>query len=459
MKVLLTHGFFLEDDPIEKAVMRPYAPLGLLYISAYLDQNTKEHEVFDSTFQSFQELKNKLQNFIPDILGIYANFLTRKNIIQIVNYIRGTEKLKHMVIALGGPDVRFHTEDYLHKGIDFIIVGEGEETFLELVKAIEMQQEVSGIKGLIYKNDEGELIQNPERTHIRELDGLPFPNRHKINIQKYLEVWKNHHGYSSVTVNTQRGCPFTCNWCSHAVFGDTYRRRSPESVVNELELIKRDYNPDSIWFVDDVFTMSERWIDHFSEELQKRNLKISYECISRADKLNEEIIIKLRDTGCKTLWIGAESGSQKVIDLMDRRVDVLRVRAMIRLAKKHGIEAGTFIMLGYPGETIRDIRETITHLKESLPDTFTINLAYPIKGTRLYDEVANQITTHVNWSETPDRDIDFKRTYKRAFYDFAIRKVYNEVYAHRSLKQKQYASFFIHKIKGLLAGTLMFLSR
>lgn len=459
MTILLTHGFFMEEDPIEKEVMRPYMPLGLLYISAFLEKHQYPNSVFDSTFQRMKTLKNELQKVKPDVLGIYANFLTRKNIIHLVDFIRQEKELKQMKVVLGGPDVRYHAHDYLAHGIDYIIVGEGEETFLELIQAIDGQSEVSGIKGLVYKDDSGEKVENQERTHIRDINDLPFPNRQKIDIQNYLDIWKQKHGYSSITVNTQRGCPFTCNWCSHAVFGDTYRRRSPQSVVAELALIKSEYNPDSIWFVDDVFTMSERWIDGFLKELKEKNLKIRYECISRADKLSEELIRKLKDTGCHTLWVGAESGSQKVIDLMDRRVDVMRVREMIQIARKHGIEAGTFIMLGYPGEKVSDINETIRHLKKSNPDTFTINLAYPIKGTRLYDEVEDLITTQVNWTDTPDRDIDFKRTYKRAFYDFAIRKVYNEVYAFQNLKKKKYVNFLKHKLKATAAGFLMVLSK
>jgi len=159
-----------------------------------------------------------------------------------------------------------------------------------------------------------------------------------------------------------RGCPYTCKWCSHAVYGDTYRRRSVENVVKELKIIAEDYSPDRIWFVDDVFTQSEKWILSFSEVVKSEKLNIEYECITRADRLNENILNSLKDSGCKMLWIGAESGSQKVLDLMDRRVDADKVREVLLMAKRIGIDTGTFIMLGYPGETQKDINETITHL-------------------------------------------------------------------------------------------------
>ena len=224
-----------------------------------------------------------------------------------------------------------------------------------------------------------------------------------------------------------RGCPYTCKWCSRAVYGLSYRRRNPDKVVEELVQIKKEYNPDSLWFVDDVFTISHKWLTSFRDELRKQNLLIPYECITRADRLNEEVILMLKETGCFRVWIGAESGSQKVIDLMDRRVDVNQVREMIQLTRKHGIEAGTFIMLGYPGETEEDIEETIRHLKASNPDYFTITVAYPIKGTELYQEIEAIQTTNLDWSTSTDRQVDFKRTYSRKYYDYAVKRVINEV--------------------------------
>jgi radical SAM superfamily enzyme YgiQ (UPF0313 family) len=459
MRILLTHGFFLSEDPIERQVMKPYPPLGLLYISAYIEQLNLDHELFDSTFRSPDDLKAVLQEKKPECIGIYANFLTRNSILRIIQFIREHKDLEHMNIILGGPDVRYHAEDYLAKGADYVIVGEGEVSFYELIQALQIKTDLEQIDGLIYRNERGEIIQNRDRAHLKDLDLLPFPNRQKIDLNPYLETWKKKHGYSSITISTQRGCPFTCNWCSHAVYGDTYRRRSPGSVVKEIKWLTETYNPDAFWFVDDVFTMSERWIDQFAEELDRHHLSIQYECITRADKLNEDLILKLKNTGCRTLWIGAESGSQKVIDLMDRRVEVIQVREMIQIAKKHRIETGTFIMLGYPGEKMEDIRETIRHLKISDPDTFTINLAYPIKGTRLYETVRNDLIQDYPWAETPDRDVDFHRTYRRIFYDFAIRKIYNEVYAHQNLKRKKYFNFLRHRMKSLLAGLLMQISR
>jgi len=459
MKIVLTHAYFIADDEAEQNVMRPYPPLGLLYISGYLQSKNIDHEVFDGTFSTREKLISFLLDFKPDLIGIYANFLTRPIVVELLSFFKQTPSVADMKIVLGGPDVKFHQEEYLGSGAHYLVIGEGEKTFYELIEALKSGSDLMSVKGLAYKDQDNLLIRTEERNHIHNPDALPWPNREKLDLQKYLQVWKEKHGYSSLTVNTQRGCPYTCRWCSHAVFGDTYRRRSPISVVEELAYLKEKYNPDSFWFVDDVFTMSAKWIREFGDILTMRNLNISYECISRADRLNEEILTTLKNSGCRLLWIGAESGSQKIIDRMDRRVDVLKVIEMIRLAKEKGIETGTFIMLGYPGETVEDINETIQHLKDCQPDYFTVNLAYPIRGTILYTEIETSITMENGWPLPIDRDLDFKRTYNRKFYDFAIRKVYNEVYFHRNKKSGNYTGAFMNKAKAIAASVGMYFTK
>ena len=261
---------------------------------------------------------------------------------------------------------------------------------------------------------------------------MPLPNRQKIDLQQYLDAWKKAHGHSAVSVSTQRGCPYTCRWCSTAVYGQSYRRRSPRAVVDEIEWLQAHYDFDLIWFVDDVFTVSHNWLNEFHDELQRRDVRVAFECITRADRLNEEVIQTLKKCGCFRIWIGAESGSQRIIDAMDRRVDVQQVRDMIRAARQAGIQAGTFIMLGYPGETEADIRETVEHLKASNPDLFTITVAYPIKGTGLYEEVQSTAFSALPWADHTDRDLDFQRAYPRRYYDFAVRWTVNAVHWHKA---------------------------
>ena len=215
--------------------------------------------------------------------------------------------------------------------------------------------------------------------------------------------------------------------------------------MDEIVWLQERYDFDLIWFVDDVFTVSHKWLEAFRDELKKRKVTVQFECITRADRLNDEVVEVLREAGCFRVWIGAESGSQNVINAMDRRVDVQQVRAMIRSANAAGIQTGTFIMLGYPGETEADIRETIRHLKESNPDLFTITVAYPIKGTSLYSEVEDDLLPAKDWAERTDRDLDFRRTYPRKYYDFAVRWTVNSVNLHKN--RLKYGVFHIDSLK------------
>lgn len=446
MTVLLTHGYFLKDDPKEQKIMMPYVPLGILYISAYLEEKGIDNEVFDTTFSSFEDLKAYLLLHKPKYLAIYVNLMTKLNVLKIITFVKNTPEISHIPIILGGPEVRNHAEKFLQFGADILVMGEGEESTLAIIQHLQEKEkgnispQLADIEGIAFLDEAKKVFTTKERNKIRNIDELPFPNRKKVNLHLYLDAWKKRHGKNAISVSTMRGCPYTCKWCSRAVYGMSYRRRSPQIVADELQNIKDNYNPDTLWFVDDVFTISHKWLREFAEVLKMRDLYIPYECITRADRLNEEVILLLKETGCFRVWIGAESGSQRVIDLMDRRVEVGVVREMIQLSQKHGVQAGTFIMLGYPNETEADIYETIHHLKVSNPDIFTITVAYPIKGTELYQEVENEFVTNLDWATSTDRDIDFKRTYSRKYYDFAVRFVVNEVNFYKALQKKRYFS-------------------
>jgi len=453
--ILLTHGYFLNEDLKEQQIMKPYVPLGILYISAYLEEKGIENKVFDSTFSSFEELKTELVSTKPPVVALYTNLMTKLNVLRIISFIRNEPALKSTKIILGGPEIRHYSLQYLKHGADLVVIGEGEETIFEVFSHFRQ-------KGTFPLNCPGTAVlvdnqikTNTERALIKDINTLPFPNRKSVNLNLYLDTWKKYHGKSMVSVSTMRGCPYTCKWCSRAVYGGTYRRRSPSKVVEELLCLKKTYNPDAVWFVDDVFTISHKWLKEFVFEVKSRKAVIPYEIITRADRLTDEVLNLLKESGCFRIWIGAESGSQKIIDAMDRRVDVEKVREMIILSKKKGIEAGTFIMLGYPGETKDDIRETIRHLKVSQPDYYTITLAYPIKGTPLYEQVASSISGDNEFSKNTDRDLDFKRTYSTDYYRHAIRWVHNEVNFNKSTGIKKLG----FKIKAEISQILMGLSK
>lgn len=454
-KPLLTHAYFLSADPKEQSIMKPYAPLGILYIAAWLRKNNLDCNVYDSTFSSFENLKTYIDETAPPIIGIYTNLMTRVNVIKLIKYLRSKPNELQPKIILGGPEVRYHAAQLLKVGADAITIGEGEQTMLELCKHfIQKSNTLENINGIAYIKS-GEVHFTAEREKFKDLNLLPHPARDKIDIQLYLNAWKARHGENSISVNTMRGCPYTCKWCSRAVYGQSYRRRSPQHVIDELKFLQSQYAFDAIWFVDDVFTISHKWLQEFHDLMVSNQIKIKYECITRADRLNQNILALLKGSGCFRIWIGAESGSQQIIDNMDRRVQVGQVRTMIQEANKQGLQTGTFIMLGYPGETIHDIYETINHLKVANPDYYTLTVAYPIRGTELYNEVQADFTTSFDWENQSDRDIDFKRTYHKGFYKHAIRLMYNQVQLHKGkLGGNNYLKLMKHQLKSAasLAG-------
>lgn len=430
MQVLLSHGYFLHEDAKEQKIMRPYPPLGLLYVSAWIEKNGFPNRVLDSTFMRVEDWKETVLKVKPGVLALYVNLMTKVSLIRLIKWVRAN--LPKTKIVLGGPDITYNIRPYLQTGCDFVIIGEGEQSMLELLQALHHKTSLLEVNGIAFLDKDGDLIRTEARSKIRDLDQLPMPAREKIDLEKYLHIWRQHHGGSSISISTQRGCPYTCKWCSTAVYGQSYRRRSPQHVLGELQFLIENYRPAHFWFVDDVFTVSHKWLHEFAGVLASAHLKISFECITRADRLNEEILDLLKQMGCFRVWIGAESGSQKIIDRMDRRVKVTKVKSMIRAARARSIQAGTFIMLGYPGETEADIYDTVQYLKDARPDHFTITVAYPIKGTSLFQEVESTFSNDdKGWEQSTDRDRDFQRTYRRPYYNHAVRWVTSEVRLHQ----------------------------
>lgn len=438
MRILLTHGYFLASDQREQQIMRPYVPLGLLYISAWLKENNLPHDVLDTTFSTPDAQWQYISTKKHDIIACYVNLMTRAHVVTLMQRIKSDPSCSHIRIILGGPEVRNNAEQFLQHGADYLVLGEGEVSFLALIKGLENNTAPDNIAGIAFRRESGEVVRTAEREKIRDIDILPMPNRAAVDLQQYLDVWKKHHGKNAISVSTMRGCPYTCKWCSRAVYGQSYRRRSPEKVVEELIYIRDTYAPDTIWFVDDVFTVSHEWLRKFTALIEAQGLHMPFECITRADRMHTEVIELLKRAGCFRVWIGAESGSQKIIDAMDRRVDVQQVQAMIRETQQHGIEAGTFIMLGYPGEDESDIHATVAHLLAALPDHFTITTAYPIKGTELYTEVSDALNTIPPWATSSDRDLKFKRTYPEKYYPFAVRFVVHAVHFAKTGKWLHY---------------------
>ncbi len=435
MDILLTHGYFLQEDEAEKRIMKPYPTLGILYISAYLKSKGFHVDIFDSTFQSKEEFRQYIDTVRPSRVGIYVNLMTKLNALELIRYC----KSKGVTVIVGGPEIPFYGEEFITHGADVGVMGEGELTLEELVPHLQKHgaTKMQHIHGIIYRETDGTIVRTAERELIQDLDSIPNPDRAAINFHQYIDTWQTNHGRGSASLICARGCPFTCTWCSRSVFGDTHRRRSAKHVVDEIEMLLAEYKPDRLWFADDVFTINHRWFYDFYEEMKKRNMKIPFECISRADRLNEDVLQKMAELGSFRIWYGSESGSQRILDAMQRRVKVEQIQDITQLAQKFGIEAGLFVMLGYPGEEISEIDATITHLKKTNPDTYLTTVAYPIKGTTLYNEVRDSLIINDDWEKITDRTLNFKGRHTERFYWFATRHMVNEVRLHKLMNNER----------------------
>ena len=365
MDVLLSHGYALGEDPGET---HPYAPLGLLYLSSHLKRRGVSVEVYDTTFGGLAEFERIVASRRPPVVGLSANLMTRPNVVAM----SGIAKAHGARVVLGGPEPFSYAAEYLAHGGDVVVGGEGERTLAELLPLLgdpdhDGYTGLERVRGIAFRGSDETVVSTDARPPIERLDDQPFPDRDAIDMERYLEAWRRERGQTALSLITARGCAYQCTWCSHGVFGFTHRRRSPGNVADEVEALTERYRPDMLWYADDVFTVHPGWIREYAAELGRRGLRIPFEAISREDRLDAEMIGILAEMGCHRLWVGAESGSQRVLDRMKRRTDARRMHDVIGLLQRHGIEAGTFIMLGYDGETVEDIETTVEYLKTATP--------------------------------------------------------------------------------------------
>ena len=428
--LLLAHGYFLDEDEKEREIMKPYPPLGLLYLSSFLRRAGFDVEIFDTTFARREDLLARLAQG-PGVIGLYTNLLTRRSVLGLAAAARA----HGWTVVLGGPESANSPAEYLARGADVVVSGEGEATLAELLPALAERgpHRLHGVAGTVFRDEDGAVVTNPERAQIDDLDSLPWPDRERIDLPAYVDVWRRHHGMGSVNLITARGCPYKCRWCSHAVFGFSHRRRSFEDVADELEHIRDRWQPDQVWYADDVFTISHRWLFDYAAELRRRGLRLPFETISRADRMmREEVLETLAGMGCYRIWIGSESGSRRILDAMERGVTPEQVQWATKAAQRHGLQVGMFLMWGYAGETLEDIAETVEHVKKANPDVFFTTVAYPIKNTGYFADVAGQVVAPPVWDEATDRDYLVRGRHSRAYYKQADRWLRSEVAAFRT---------------------------
>ncbi|RMH68430.1 MAG: radical SAM protein [Gemmatimonadetes bacterium] len=423
LDLLLIHTYFLKQDPHERHIMRPYPPLGLQYIAAYLERESNYRvDIFDGTFYEDEtDCYRTIERLKPKVIGIYGHTTTRKTALNIA---KKAKELGCVVIA-GGPDPAQYAAHYFAAGTDAVVEGEGEITCLELMdhfRGAPHAKPLDQIDGVIFQR-EGQIITNPPRAQIEDVDTLPYPKRDRLDMQAYLDTWKKHHGYTVISVSTARGCPYRCRWCAKNVFGRTFRHRSPENVVEEIKQVKQTFNPDRLWFVDDVFTINKKWVLQFVEQMHQNNLYFPFECIGRVNNIDDELIEAMKSIGCDQIHLGAESGSEKVIKAMMRDYKLEQVYRAVEVLRRHGVKFSTFIMLGYLGEEKEDVLATIHMLRRTMPDKIFISLAYPIKGTPFYEDVKDRLIEPA----PGDTRYSFEGRYNATFYKFAEKLIWKEV--------------------------------
>lgn len=423
MKLLLTHAYFMAEDEKEQTIVKPYAPLGILYLSSHLRGLGFDVEVYDSTFGSKQQLLSLFSHEPPGVVGIYANLMTRQNAVEIAREARSCG----WKVILGGPEPANYPDEYLAAGADVVVAGEGESALEALLRTNMEASSWPSISGIFFRSEMGATIRTAPAPLISDLDSQPWPDRERIDIERYLAVWRQHHAVGSVSLITARGCPYQCNWCSHSVYGKTHRRRSPKPVVDEVEWILQRYNPEMLWLADDVFTIHHGWLFEYAAEMGRRGLTTPFECITRADRLNERVVATLAELKCFRVWIGSESGSQRILDSMQRGVTVEQVRKAVALCKSYGIQTGMFLMWGYEGEQVEDVEATVDHVKHCRPDVYFTTVSYPIKGTPYFDRVADRLIRINAWDRSSDRELQIRGRHSRNFYRQADRLLKTEM--------------------------------
>jgi len=429
--VLFGQGYSLRLDPKLLAARQPYAPLGTLYAAAAARAAGHEVALHDSMLaSSAREWEDALGRVRPRYAVLYEdsfNYLAKMSLQRAresaVSMI-GAARRRGVTVLAAGPDASACAEPYLEAGAAAVIAGEGEAALVEALDVLDSRtaSTLAEVRGLILR--EG---RTPPRPPLRDLDGLPSPAWDLVDVEAYRRVWKAQHGYFSMNALTTRGCPYRCNWCATPAQGRTYATRSAASVAQELARVKRLYAPDHITFVDDIFGLKPGWVAELADQLSAHGAVIPFKCLSRADRLDDETVAALARAGCRTVWLGAESGSQKILDAMDKGTRVEDIRAASRRLRAHGIEVGFFLLFGYPGEGWEEIDETRALVKECQPDDIGVSVAYPLPGTRFHDTVAAQLGAQRRWVDSADLAMMYEGPFTTAFYRALHRVVHAEL--------------------------------
>lgn len=404
--------------------MQPYMPLGTLYAATALRENGFSVVAFDSMLEAPSVGLNKiLVAHRPNIVAVYEddfNFLSKMCLTRMREVAREIAQAARAVGAITivhGSDSTDNPALFLQNGFDYVLCGEAEETLVRLCTSLLRAGEAPEIDGLIKLDRHGRPARSSQKLSRNPAwSTLSFPARDLIDMGPYRAAWLETHGYFSMNMVSSRGCPYRCNWCAKPISGNKFHLRPAAAVAEEMRLLKEEARADHIWFGDDVFALNGHWVEEFAAEVTKRNAAVPFKIQSRADLISEQTVQHLKTAGCTELWMGVESGSQAVLNAMDKGLKLTSVIAARSLLKYAGIRACYFLQFGYPGETWTELQETISFVRQTRPDDIGISFSYPLPGTVFYEHVQAELGHKRNWADSDDLCIMFNAAYNTDFY-------------------------------------------
>ena len=435
--------YFLRLDPVRWAEKQPFPPMGTLYAAGTLRAGGHEVAFFDTMIAgSVDEWDRFLDRARPDIAVLFDdnfNYLSKMCLSAMREaglVMAARAKARGARVVVCSADSSDHPELYLDAGADTVIAGEGEATLAELVaRWSEGNEDLSGIKGLVFRDRSG-LVRAPRRETMRDLDALPPPAWDLVDMAAYRRIWREHHGFFALNLVTSRGCPYRCNWCAKPIWGQGYAVRSAAAVAEELAGLLLLADPDYLWFMDDIMGLKPRWWGEFADRLAELGVKLPFKCLSRADLvLREGAVEDLKRAGCDIVWLGAESGSQKILDAMDKDLSTGEIAEATARLKAAGIRVGHFLQFGYPGEGMKEIGETLAMLRATRPDEMGISVSYPLPGTPFYERVQNELREKRNWEVSSDMAMLYRGPFSTRFYRHLHTYVHRDFRLRRSVAQ------------------------
>jgi len=428
LSILVCHSYFLRLDQKQIARAKPYPPLATLQVVSLLREAGHQVSFFDAMLaEGIEEYDRLLGTDAPQLVLFYEdnfNFLSKMCLATMrraaCDMIGSARRAGARVIA-AGPDVSDAPGPYLRAGADLALAGEGVSTLLELLPRLDAQLNIHNedlVRGLsgIASVSGGKVVNASGTKGLALAQDAGLAAWDLVDMDRYRSVWMKAHGYFSLNMAASRGCSFRCTWCSKPIWGNQYLQRNPLEVAAEMAYLKRTFNPDHIWFADDIFGFRVDWVTQFAAATRAVDAQIPFNIQTRADLLSERMASALRDAGCKEAWIGAESGSQKILDAMNKGTTVPEILTARARLKRAGIRVGFFIQLGYIDEQLEDILATRDLLATAQPDEIGVSVSYPLPGTKFYDLVKAQMRAKTHWRESNDLDMMFHGTYTSDFY-------------------------------------------